>query len=156
MKAKRPKESNLLERSSTLKDILNKISWIRLLKGFSPSVSWKKNISHTKGHYGWKNLNQISDRKQSGRTQKEKILESSKYNKMAWKWATNEYICSHPVTILWCQSWKKSEGKSKMNFIYWPQESYQDFEILVPLSYWTIINVKIYKSCILEKSGHLK
>ena len=60
--------------------------WIRLLEVSFPSVSWKKNISHTKGHYGWKNLKQISRRKQSGRSQKEKSPKASE----EWKRHGNE------------------------------------------------------------------
>ena len=79
IKSKRLKRFKSLRKKHTSKDILNKISWIRLLKDSSPSVSSKKNISHTKGHYGWKNLNQISNEESNlGRLKRTKVQKHQK------------------------------------------------------------------------------
>ena len=84
MKSKRPKESNLPERKHTSKDILNKISWIRLLKGSSLSMRWNQNISHRKGHYGWKNLSQISNKEINPWRLKAKKSKTIKRMQKAW------------------------------------------------------------------------
>ena len=86
MKSKMPKESNFPESKHTSKDILNKNPyWIRLLRGSSPSVSLKQIISHKKGHYGWKNLNQVSNEGSNpGRLKRTKVLNIKRMQK-AWE-----------------------------------------------------------------------
>ena len=79
MKSKRPKESNLPERKHTPKDILNKISLDKIAQRFFSICELKTIISHTKGHYGWKNLNQVSnERSNSGRLKRTKVQKHQK------------------------------------------------------------------------------
>ena len=75
-----------------------------------------------------------SERKACRRTQKRTKVQKHKKCKMAWEWGTNEYLFLPYLTIMWCLSWKllKDRGK-KWNSYSWPQKSYLDFEILVPI-----------------------
>ena len=64
MKVKRLKEKSQNSKTGNIhkkryaEDIHQKNKWIAQ-KGSSPFVSLKQVITHTKGHYGWKNPNQF-------------------------------------------------------------------------------------------------
>ena len=105
-------------------------------KNFFSVYELKQVITHTKEHYGWKNLNQFLKVKETIKEDSEDIFshkESIKKMLIAWEWGTNEYLC---LTLL--QSYGvlpdgnlKTGGK--MNFILWSHESYQYIELLVTL-----------------------
>ena len=96
IKAKSLKSQNFPKRKYILGSAMKHKSVNKMIAQRFFSVSeLKQNFSHTKGHHGWKNLNQISKVKRA-------IWEDSTDKRMQKEWErrTNEYTCPNPVTIL--------------------------------------------------------
>ena len=75
---------------------------IILLKRFFSIRELKQIITHTKGHYGWKNLNQISNIKEAiQEDSKDKSLKHQK-NAKGMGVRNKQIHLSNSVTILWC------------------------------------------------------
>ena len=83
-------------------------------------------ITHTKGHYGWKNLNQISKAKKVIEEDSKEKSHKHQNNEKGMGMRNKRMHLSNLVTIMWSDIQWQPKDKGEMNFIFWPQESYQD------------------------------